>query len=263
MRRHRGWVVLCAVAAITAVGLVAVAPDSGTHSMAAVTGLDAARPVAAATGLSWHEAQRRAADLVSQMTLDEKIQLVHGDTSGFTGFAGHVPGIPRLGIPDLYLSDGPNGVGNGNTGVTAFPVAEADAASFDPGLVRQFGAALAAEQIGKGHNEALAPTINILRVPYWGRAAETFGEDPYLTAQLAAAEVQGIQSQHVIATPKHFAANNQETYRFGINPDGNSIDEKISLRALNEIYFPAFKAAVQQGGGGAVRGAYDQVNGQY
>ena len=174
-----------------------------------------------------------------------------------------MPGIPRLGIPGLYLADGPNGVGDGATGVTAFPVAEAGAASWDPALVRQYGAALGAEQAGKGNNSELGPTINILRVPYWGRVAETFGEDPYLTGQLAAAEVQGIQSQHVIATPKHFAGNNQETYRLGVAPDGSNVDENIPARALNEIYFPAFRAAVRQGGTGSVMCACNQVNGNY
>lgn len=255
MQRQHGRAVRCAVAAIASLALMAAAPASGAHR--------AARTAGPAAGQSWADAQRRAAALVNQLTLDEKISLVHGDTFGPPGFAGHVPGIPRLGIPDLYLSDGPNGVGNGNTGVTAFPVAETDAASFDPGLVQQFGAALGAEHIGKGHNQALAPTINILRVPYWGRVAETFGEDPFLTSQMAVAEVRGIQSQHVIATPKHFAGNNQEAYRLGVNPDSNNVNENISARALNEIYFPAFKAAVQQGGTGSVMCAYNQVNGNY
>lgn len=85
-----------------------------------------------------------------------------------------------------------------STGVTAFPAAEADAASFDTGLVQRYGAALGAEQIGKGHNVALSPAINILHVPYWGRAAETFGEDPYLTSRMAVAEVNGLQSKHAL-----------------------------------------------------------------
>jgi beta-glucosidase len=267
MRSQHGKVVRSAAAAAAAAAacltMVAVAPGAAARATPAASAAAPGAGAQATGGVSWKDAQREADGLVSQLTLDEKISLVHGDTFGPPGFAGHVPGIPRLGIPDLYLSDGPNGVGNGNTGVTAFPVAEAGAASFDTGLVQQFGAALGAEHIGKGHNEALAPTINILRVPYWGRVAETFGEDPYLTSQMAVAEVKGIQSQHVIATPKHFAGNNQETYRLGVNPDGNNVNEFISQRALNEIYFPAFKAAVQQGGTGAVMCAYNQVNGEY
>jgi beta-glucosidase len=266
MPRRCGRAARSAVITVTAAAcltLVTAAP--GTAAQAGPARAVAARAAGAPAtgGISWPEAQRQADSLVSQLTLDEKISLVHGDTFGPPGFAGHVPGIPRLGIPDLYLSDGPNGVGNGNTGVTAFPVAEADAASFDTGLVQRYGAALGAEQIGKGHNVALSPTINILRVPYWGRAAETFGEDPYLTSQMAVAEVKGLQSQHVIATTKHFAGNNQETYRLGVNPDDNNVNEYISQRVLNEIYFPGFKAAVQQGGTGAVMCAYNQVNGEY
>jgi beta-glucosidase len=207
-------------------------------------------------------AQQRAGALVAQMTLDEKISMVHGDQWPPAGaYAGHVPGVPRLGIPELFLSDGPNGVGNGNTGVTAFPVALAASSTWDTNVVRQYGTALGAEHAGKGHNVALSPTINILRVPEWGRAAETFSEDPYLTGQLAVAEVQGLQSQHIIATPKHYAGNNQEFYRFGVAPNGTNVNELISDRALHEIYEPGFEAAVRQGGAGSVMCAYNQVNG--
>ncbi|MGE5136237.1 MAG: beta-glucosidase family protein [Gemmatimonadota bacterium] len=254
-----------AASGLTSLALIAAGAAAAPAAAARTT---AARTTARATGAapaagSWASASQQAWALVRQLTLDEKISLVHGDSFGSPGFAGHVPGIPRLGIPDLYLADGPNGVGDGATGVTAFPVAEADAASWDRALVRQYGAALGAEQSGKGNNQELGPTINILRVPYWGRVAETFGEDPYLAGQLGAAEVQGLQSQHVIATPKHFAGNNQETYRLGVAPDGNNVDENIPARALNEIYFPAFRATVRQGGTGSVMCAYNQVNGNY
>ena len=208
--------------------------------------------------------ERRADELLAQMTLDEKIAMVHGDTWPPTGpFAGHVPGNTRLGIPDLYLSDGPNGVGNGSTGVTAFPVAVTDAASWDRTLVEDYGTALGAEHAGKGHNVALSPTLNLLRTPLWGRESETFTEDPFLNGQTAAAEIRGIQSQHVIATPKHFTANNQETGRLGIPLGGVAVNELISQRTLQEIYLPGFRAAVQQGGAGAVMCAYNQVNGAY
>jgi beta-glucosidase len=266
MPRRCGRAARSAVITVTAaacLALVTAAPGTAAQARPAQAATARATETPATGGISWAGAQRQADDLVSQLTLDEKISLVHGDTFGPPGFAGHVPGIPRLGIPGLYLADGPNGVADSSTGVTAFPVAEADAASFDTGLMQRYGAALGAEQIGKGHNVALSPTINILRVPYWGRAAETFGEDPYLTSQMAVAEVKGLQSQHVIATTKHFAGNNQETYRLGINPDDNNVNEYISQRALNEIYYPGFKAAVQQGGTGAVMCAYNQVNGEY
>ena len=207
--------------------------------------------------------ERRAALLVAQMTLDEKISMVHGDPAVPAGTAGYVPGVPRLGIPPLYLTDGPNGVGNGSTGVTAFPVAVTTAATWDRAMADAFGTALGAEQLGKGHNVALAPTLNILRTPLWGREAETYTEDPYLNGQTAAAEVRGIQHNPVIATPKHFVANNQETGRFGVPVGGTALNEIIPERALQEIYYPGFKAAVQQGGAGSVMCAYQRVNGEY
>ncbi|NJC68633.1 glycosyl hydrolase [Planosporangium thailandense] len=208
---------------------------------------------------------QRADRLLARMTLDEKIAMVHGVQVPPTARrAGQVPGNRRLGIPDLVLADGPNGVGNGNTGVTAFPTENANAAAWDPTLTHAYGRALGAEQAGKGHNVALAPTLNILRTPLWGRAPEAFTEDPYLNGQTAAAEVSGIQRQHVIATPKHFVANNQETGRQGVPVlGGPTVDELISQRALQEIYYPGFAASVHQGGAGAVMCAYNRINGVY
>jgi beta-glucosidase len=204
--------------------------------------------------------ENRARLLVAQMTLDEKIAMVHG--AGYplplnaAGYAGVVPANTRLGIPALYLADSPVGVGNGSTGVTQFADTSALAATWDTSLARGYGDALGAEQAGKGHNVALAPTINILRLPLWGRAPETFSEDPYLTGQQAAAEIRGIQRQHVIATAKHLVANNQEVLRSHINV-------VASRRTLEEIYYPAFRAAVQQAGAGAVMCSYNRVNGTY
>jgi beta-glucosidase len=209
------------------------------------------------TGLS---PQNRARLLVAQMTLDEKIAMVHG--AGYplplnaAGYAGVIPANPRLGIPAVYLADSPVGVGNGSTGVTQWADTSALAATWDTGLAGSYGDALGAEQAGKGHNVALAPTINILRLPLWGRAPETFSEDPYLTAQQAAAEIRGIQSNHVVATAKHFVANNQEILRSHINV-------VASQRTLEEIYHPAFRTAVQQAGVGAVMCSYNRVNGTY
>jgi beta-glucosidase len=201
--------------------------------------------------------EQRAKLLVAQMTLDEKIAMVHG--AGFLfnlGFAGLVPANARLGIPALYLADSPVGVGNGSTGVTQWADTSALASTWDKSLASQYGSAYGAEQAGKGHNIALAPTINILRLPLWGRAPETFSEDPYLTGKQAVAEIRGIQSNHVIATPKHFVANNQEVLRSHINV-------VASQRTLQEIYQPAFKMAVQEGQAGAVMCSYNRVNGTY
>jgi beta-glucosidase len=205
-------------------------------------------------------ADNRAKLLVAQMTLDEKIAMVHG--AGYplpvnaAGYAGVVPANTRLGIPALYLADSPVGVGNGSTGVTQWADTSALASTWDTSLAASYGAALGAEQAGKGHNIALAPTINILRLPLWGRAPETFSEDPFLTGQQASAEIQGIQRQHVIATAKHLVANNQEILR-------SSINVVASQRTLREIYEPAFRMAVQQGGAGAVMCSYNRINGTY
>jgi beta-glucosidase len=209
-------------------------------------------------------ADQRAQLLVAQMTLDEKIAMVHGagypiPPSGAVnagGYAGVVPANTRLGIPALYLADSPVGVGNGSTGVTQWADTSALASTWDTSLASAYGKAYGAEQAGKGHNIALMPTINILRLPLWGRAPETFSEDPYLTGAQATAEIRGVQGNHVIATTKHFVANNQEVLRSHINV-------VAARRTLEEIYYPAFKMAVQQGGTGAIMCSYNRVNGTY
>jgi beta-glucosidase len=200
-------------------------------------------------------AVKRARQLVSQMTLDEKIAYCHG-IPATQGFTGHIPANTRLGIPELRLADGPSGVGNGSVGVTQWPDSKALAATWSPETATQYGMAYGAEQAAKGHNVALAPCINILRLPYWGRSFETYTEDPYLNGQLAAATVRGIQRNYVIATVKHFVANNQEILR-------NSIDVVVSPRALQEIYYPGFRAAVQEGQAGAIMTSYNKVNGTW
>jgi len=210
--------------------------------------------VAAAGGTS---PLARANALLAQMTFDEKVSMASSGDAG----------VPRLGIPGLVFDDGPNGVGHGAPDVTAFPNAQVVAASWDRLLAERFGEALGAETAGKGFNYLAAPTINILRTPKWGRAAETFGEDPYLSGQIAAAEIRGIQSEHVISQVKHFAANNQEIARFG-NPLGKptfsqAVNVVVSERALREIYFPAFKAAVQEGEAASIMCSYPRINGTY
>src|SRR3954465_801739 len=247
------WRAAVVAAAICVLGLVA----SALPASAAPSSAKASSARGSNVQDRYRAARRRAVGLVKRMTLDEKIQLVHG--TGFVrnaGFAGHVAGVPRLGIPDLFLADGPNGVGNGATGVTAFPAAINASATWDRSLEQRYGAALGQEQAGKGNNVALAPTINILRVPEWARSFETFSEDPFLTAARAAAEITGIQRRGVIADAKHFAANNQETDR-AFN------DMAVSERALREIYLPGFEAAVRRAGVLSAMCAYNRVNGVY
>ena len=190
--------------------------------------------------------------LIARMTLEEKIQMLHG--ADRRGFIGYVPAIPRLGIPELALTDGPAGVRHGPG--TAFPAPVALAATWDRSLAQEYGAALGAETKAKGQNILLGPMVNIVRVPEGGRNFETFGEDPYLTAQIATAEIRGIQSQGVIAEVKHYAANNQEKNRLQVSAE---MDE----RTLREIYLPAFEAAVKEAKVGSVMAAYNKVNGTF
>jgi len=190
--------------------------------------------------------------LIARMTLEEKIQMLHG--ANRRGFIGYVPAIPRLGIPELALTDGPAGVRHGPG--TAFPAPVALAATWDRSLAREYGAALGAETKARGQNILLAPMVNIVRVPEGGRNFETFGEDPYLTAQIASAEIRGIQSQGVMAEIKHYAANNQEKDRLQVSAE---VDE----RTLREIYLPAFEAAVKEAKVGSVMAAYNKVNGTF
>ena len=197
---------------------------------------------------------QRADLLIARMTLDEKIALLHGAPG--SAYVGYVPANARLGIPALYLEDGPGGVADGMTGVTQLPAPVAAAASWDPSVMKQYGQVIGGEEAGKGANITLAPTVNIVRDPRWGRAFESLGEDPYLTGQLAAAEIQGIQRPGEIAQVKHWAVYNQET-----NRNTPADDAIVSDRAMQEIYFPAFEDAIDQGHVGAVMCSYSTING--
>ena len=198
----------------------------------------------------------RLARLLAAMTLDEKIRMVHG--AGGTPYGGYVPAIPRLCIPALKLHDGPGGVADGLAGATQLPAPVAVAASWDTSLARAYGAVIGAEEWGKGANVNLGPTVNIVRDPRWGRAFEAYGEDPYLTGEIAAAEIRGVQSQGVMAQVKHWVAYNQET-----NRNTPADDVIVARRTLHEIYMPQFEAAVREGGASSVMCAYSTVNGTW
>ena len=253
--------------------LLAAAGSSISAAMAAEIEAHASSSSDALVMRPWLDSSRsadeRARLVVAAMTLNEKLSLVRGDTvldgngSGTNACVGHLPAIERLQIPALCLGDGPAGVGNGMERVTQFPAPVAGAATWDAALLKRYGAALGAEHAGKGRNVVLAPTLNILRTPKWGRGAETLSEDPYLTARLGVALVEGIQSRGVIATPKHFAANNQETLRLGDAPGYDAIDVLVSERALREIYFPAFEAVVREAGAGSIMCSYNKLNATY
>jgi beta-glucosidase len=193
------------------------------------------------------ELEKQIADLLTKLTLEEKVSLMGG-----TGF--DTKAIPRLGIPSLRMTDGPLGVRTGRA--TAFPASIALAASWDTALVRQVGAALGRETKGKDKNVLLAPCVNIHRVPHGGRNFESFGEDPFVAARMAVAYIQGVQSEGVAATVKHFAVNNQERER-------DFVDVRVSERALREIYLPAFEASVIEADVLAVMNSYNRLNGPY
>ncbi|WP_344615607.1 discoidin domain-containing protein, partial [Dactylosporangium salmoneum] len=199
----------------------------------------------------------RVSQLLSRMTTDQKISILHGNGAS-SPYIGNLTGIPSLCIPDMGFQDGPGGVGDGMGGVTQMPSAVTSAATFDPSLEQEYGAAVGSEFAGKGANVALGPTLNIVRDPRWGRAFETFSEDPYLTGQMTAANIRGIQSQGVMAQAKHAAVYNQETNRNG--PADNAI---VDTRTLQEIYLPGFQAAVTQGATASIMCGYSTVNGTY
>jgi beta-glucosidase len=198
----------------------------------------------------------RARQLVARMTLGEKIAEAHGAAG--PGQNRVVAGIPRLGIPALNITNGPAGIGNGGPGhegrATAMPAPIALAATFDVSLATRYGAVLGSEAAALRNGLVEGPNVNIARVPQNGRTFEAYGEDPYLTAQIAAAVIRGIQSRGVLANVKHYAGNNQETDRARVNA---VIDE----RTLREIYLPAFEASVTQGGVDSIMCAFNKVNG--
>jgi len=200
----------------------------------------------------------RAQMLLSAMTLADKIAMVHQSLpdSAHYGAAGWIPGIPSLCVPDLVLNDAGEGVGDQQVNTTAFPAPIAQAASWDTKMQFAVGAAIGQEAFDKGINDMLAPGIETDRNPLNGRNWEYASEDPYLSGRVGVAEVEGIQSQHVIATIKHFIANSQETDRM---TDSADVDE----RTLEEMYAPQYQAAIQQGGAGSVMCSYNLINDAY
>ena len=239
-----------AVAAAVCAAVTALAPGASAAAAPAAAGC---------AGAPWMDTHRspdqRATLLVAQMTLAEKAQEMH--TISDSEHSREVSPIPRLCIPALLMNNGPAGVSSGGPvmrAATALPAPIGQAATFDPSAARRYGTIEGAETRAQGRNLMEGPNVNIARVPLNGRTFEAFGEDPYLAGQIAVGNIQGIQSQGVIADVKHFAANNQETAR-------DSINELIDQRTLHEIYEPAFQAAVQDGHSGSVMCAKNLVNG--
>ena len=201
--------------------------------------------------------ERRVDELVAQMTLDEKVAQMSGDSGVFLpggDTVWNVPGVERLGIPPFGMADGPRGLGTVQ-GATTFPVGIARGASWEPGIENRVGAAMGRELRAAGGNILLAPTINILRHPSWGRSQETYGEDVHVLSRMGVAFVQGVQ-ENALANPKHYAANSIEDTRF-------EVDVTIDERTLREIYLKHFRAAVLEGQAASVMSAYNSVNGQF
>lgn len=208
--------------------------------------------------MSHAQAVTRARQIVAKMTLDEKITELHGvhDATRFR----MVPGVPRLGIPELHMTNGPAGVGPGGASpqppATAMPAPIALAATWDPELARVYGKLEAQETRSLGSLLFESPDINIARVPQGGRVFESFGEDPFLTGRIAVATIEGIQSTNIMANVKHYLANNQEADRHAVN-------EEIGERALREIYMPAFEASIKEAHSASLMCAYPKVNGAF
>ena len=199
--------------------------------------------------------EQRVNDLFGRLTQDEKLSLLGG--TGFT-----TQPIPRLGVLGMGMADAGQGVRGGvdaTTGpATAFPAGVLMASTWDTGLINRLGKGIGEEAKNKGPGVSvlLGPAVNIHRSPLGGRNAEYMSEDPYLAAQLAVAYIQGVQSVGVGACVKHYACNNEET-------DRTTVNETVGQRALWEIYFPAFEAAVKQGHVWCIMDAYNCVNGPH
>jgi beta-glucosidase len=185
--------------------------------------------------------------MIAKMTLEQKLDLIGGEDNMF------IQAEPSIGFPRLKMSDGPEGVRTWGPD-TAYAGGIALAASWDPALARDMGVSIGDDARARGVNFLLGPGVNIYRAAMGGRNFEYFGEDPFLSGQIAAHYILGVQSQGVIATVKHFDANNEEFNRHNLSAD---MDE----RTLREIYLPAFEAAVKEGHAGAVMDSYNLVNG--
>lgn len=201
--------------------------------------------------------EQRITELLGALSIAQKQSLMHGAGLALVDDVWRVNGIDELDIPGFRMLDGPRGLSgfSGKTG-TAFPVAMLRGATWQPSLERRVGAAMGRELWSAGADVLLAPTINVLRHPRWGRAQETYSEDSHHMAELGVAFVEGVQSEGVLASAKHFAVNSIEDTRHTVNVE---IDE----RALREVYLPHFRRVVQEAQVASVMSAYNSVNGFY
>ena len=206
--------------------------------------------------------EERVEDALSRMTLEEKVKILHAQSKFSSA------GVPRLGIPDIWCTDGPHGIrpevlwdeweqaGWTNDSCTAYPALTCLAATWDRSLAESYGISIGEEAKYRRKNVLLGPGVNIYRSPLNGRNFEYMGEDPYLAGKMSAQYVRGVQSNGVAACVKHYALNNQESHR-------HTVDVHVDDRALYEIYLPAFKAAVQEGGAWSIMGSYNLYKNQH
>src|SRR5215813_5718105 len=193
--------------------------------------------------------EQRIDSILSQMTIEEKIDLL-GGVDDF-----YVRGVPRLGVPRLRMADGPLGVRNYGP-ATAMAGGISLTATWNPALAERVGAEIGRDARAKGVHFLLGPGVNIYRQPLNGRNFEYFGEDPFLASRIAVGYVNGVQSQGVSATIKHYMGNNSEF-------DRHNSDSIIDERAMREIYLPVFEAAVKEAHVGAIMDSYNLTNGQH
>jgi len=222
----------------------------------------------AQSGSPWGPAPRaRAAAAVAKLSLDEQVSIMsalnagYGTPSAVSPYVGYTPGVPSAGIPPLLWEDGPQGVADGQLGVTAWPSAMTVAQAWRPDLFERWGAAMGREQYLKGSNVMLGPAVALTRVPLSGRVFEYYGEDPVLNAALAGAMVRGIQSQNVSACVKHWVYNSQELHR-GDARGSPGMSSNVPQRAGRELYAPPYAAAVDAGVG-TVMCSFNRVHNTY
>ena len=201
---------------------------------------------------------KKVAALLKAMTLEEKMNLCHGFTEGrgVEGNGGYNPGVPRLGVPEIRMYDGPAGV-TSLYDTTGLPVQEILAAAWDPDLAYQYGKVEGSENYAISGNTQLGSEFDIVRTPQFGRNRDMLGEDPFLISALCVPETKGIQDQHVVATLKHFAVCCQDTVI------QDAADQIVDEQTLHEIYFPAFEAAAKEGHAGSFMCSYNKYNGAY
>ena len=243
-------ILLKSLAGLCALAAVACGGGPGPQGSVAVY-LDESQPI-----------EKRVEDALSRMTLEEKVAILHAQSKFSSA------GVPRLGIPEVWCTDGPHGIrpevlwdewdqaGWTNDSCTAFPALTCLAATWNPEMSALYGKSIGEEARYREKDILLGPGVNIYRTPLNGRNFEYMGEDPYLSSRMVVPYIEEVQKNGVAACVKHFALNNQEAHRHGI-------DVEVDDRALNEIYLPAFKAAVQEGGAWAVMRAYNKYKGEH